>query len=75
MTTLKTRARIFVLVILAAFPALLFTVYSVVERRASTENQARAEAGDVVLKAIAGLLKGKVRGSGIACRYGARNSR
>src|SRR3977135_3062600 len=27
MTTLKTRARIFVLVIFAAFPALLFTVY------------------------------------------------
>src|SRR6267378_3199046 len=43
MTTLKTRARIFLLVILAAFPALLFTVYSAVERRASTENQARAE--------------------------------
>src|SRR5713101_5465101 len=43
MTTLKTRARIFVLVILAAFPALLLTVYSAVERRASTENQARAE--------------------------------
>ncbi len=42
MTTLKTRARIFVLVILAAFPALLFTVYSVVERRASTENQAQS---------------------------------
>ena len=29
--------------ILAAFPALLFTVYSAAERRASTENQARAE--------------------------------
>ena len=43
MTTLKTRARIFVLVILAAFPALLLTVYSAVERRASTGNQARAE--------------------------------
>ena len=43
MTTLKTRARIFVLVILAALPALLLTVYSAVERRASTENQARAE--------------------------------
>jgi diguanylate cyclase (GGDEF)-like protein len=28
------------------------------------------EAGDVVLKAIAALLKGKVRGSDIACRYG-----
>lgn len=43
MTTLKTRARIFVLVILAALPALLFTVYSALERRASAENQARAE--------------------------------
>ena len=43
MTTLKTRARILVLVILAGFPSLLFTVYSAVERRASTENQARAE--------------------------------
>jgi len=30
-------------VILAGFPSLLFTVYSAVERRASTENQARAE--------------------------------
>src|SRR5260221_10197572 len=28
------------------------------------------EAGDIVLKAIAALLKGKVRGSDIACRYG-----
>src|SRR6266853_1499996 len=43
MTTLKTRARIFVLAILAALPALLLTVYSAVERRASTENQACAE--------------------------------
>ena len=42
-STLETRARIFVLVILAAFPALLLTVYSAVERRASTGNQARAE--------------------------------
>src|SRR5260221_11189853 len=43
MTKLKTRARIFVLVILAALPALLLTVYSTIERRASTESQARAE--------------------------------
>src|SRR5260221_11333044 len=43
MTILKTRARIFDLVILAALPALLLTVYSTVERRASTENQACAE--------------------------------
>jgi hypothetical protein len=43
MTTLKTRARIFVLVILAALPARLLTIYSAVERRASTENQACAE--------------------------------
>jgi diguanylate cyclase (GGDEF)-like protein len=28
------------------------------------------EAGDIVLKAIAALLKSKVRGSDIACRYG-----
>ncbi len=28
------------------------------------------EAGDIVLQAIAALLKGKVRGSDIACRYG-----
>ena len=43
MATLKTRARIFVLVILAALPARLLTIYSAVERRASTENQACAE--------------------------------
>src|SRR5258708_13328432 len=43
MTILKTRARMFDLVILAALPALLLTVYSTVERRASTENQACAE--------------------------------
>lgn len=43
MTDLKTRARILVLVILAALPALLFTVYSAIERRASEERQARAE--------------------------------
>src|SRR5713101_7071913 len=43
MTDLKTRARILVLVILAALPALLFTVYSAIARRASEERQARAE--------------------------------
>src|SRR6266446_603701 len=43
MTDLKTRARILVLVILVALPALLFTVYSAIERRASEERQARAE--------------------------------
>ena len=50
MTALKTRARIFVLVILAALPALLLTVYSAGERRASTENQARAELRRLVLQ-------------------------
>src|SRR6266571_3758085 len=39
MTDLKTRARILVLVILAALPALLFTAYSAIERRASEERQ------------------------------------
>jgi diguanylate cyclase (GGDEF)-like protein len=43
MTDLKTRARILVLVVLAALPALLLTVYSAIERRASEERQARAE--------------------------------
>jgi diguanylate cyclase (GGDEF)-like protein len=43
MTNLKTRARILVLVILAALPALGLTVYSAVERRKSEETQARAE--------------------------------
>ena len=38
MTKLKTRARIFVLVILAALPALLLTVYSTIERRAWVRN-------------------------------------
>ncbi len=59
MTTLKTRARIFVLVILAALPALLLTVYSAVERRASTENQARAEA-DMALYAAKGAGRDRV---------------
>ena len=43
MTDLKARARIFILVILAALPALLLTVYSAIERRASAEAQAREE--------------------------------
>jgi diguanylate cyclase (GGDEF)-like protein len=43
MTNLKTRGRILVLVILAALPALILTVYSALERRASEESQARAE--------------------------------
>jgi diguanylate cyclase (GGDEF)-like protein len=43
MTNLKTRARILMLVVLAAMPALMLTVYSALERRASQERQARAE--------------------------------
>jgi diguanylate cyclase (GGDEF)-like protein len=43
MTNLKTRARILVLVVLAALPALVLTVYSAVERRGSEERQARGE--------------------------------
>jgi len=43
MTDLKARARIFILVILAALPALLLTVYRAIERRASAEAQAREE--------------------------------
>ncbi|HKW36460.1 MAG TPA: diguanylate cyclase [Burkholderiales bacterium] len=43
MTNLKTRARILVLVLLAALPALVLTVYSALERRASEESRARAE--------------------------------
>jgi diguanylate cyclase (GGDEF)-like protein len=43
MTNLKTRARILVLVVLAALPALFLTVYSALERRESEESQARAE--------------------------------
>jgi diguanylate cyclase (GGDEF)-like protein len=43
MTNLRTRTRILVLVILAALPALILTVYSAVERRGSEERQARAE--------------------------------
>ncbi len=48
MTKLRTRARIFVLVILAALPALLLTVYSAIERRCSAESQSRAELGRLV---------------------------
>lgn len=43
MKNLRTRARILVLVILAALPALVLTVYSAIERRGSEERQARAE--------------------------------
>jgi diguanylate cyclase (GGDEF)-like protein len=43
MRNLRTRGRILVLVILAALPALLLTVYSAIERRGSEERQARAE--------------------------------
>jgi diguanylate cyclase (GGDEF)-like protein len=42
-TNLKTRGRILLLVVLAALPALVLTVYSAVERRGSEETQARAE--------------------------------
>ncbi len=43
MTDLNARTRIFILVILAALPALLLTVYSTIERRASAETQTREE--------------------------------
>jgi len=43
MTRLKTRARILLLVLMAALPALVFTVYSAIERRETEERQARAE--------------------------------
>jgi len=43
MKSLRTRARILVLVILAALPALILTVYSAIERRGSEARQARAE--------------------------------
>jgi diguanylate cyclase (GGDEF)-like protein len=43
MTRLKTRARILLLVVMAALPALVFTVYSAIERRETEERQARAE--------------------------------
>jgi len=39
----RTRARILLLVILAALPALILTVYSAIERRGSEETRARAE--------------------------------
>src|SRR5262245_45086148 len=48
MTNLRTRARILVLVILAALPALVLTVYSALERRGSEERQARAELSRLV---------------------------
>src|SRR5258706_7527331 len=48
MLVLKTRARILVLVILAALPALILTGYSAIERRGSEERQARAELGRLV---------------------------
>jgi diguanylate cyclase (GGDEF)-like protein len=48
MSSLRTRARILVLVILAALPALILTVYSAIERRGSEERQARAELSRLV---------------------------
>lgn len=43
MTNLRTRTQIILLVILAALPALLLTVYRTVEQRAEAEAQARIE--------------------------------
>ena len=43
MKSLRTRARIMLLVILAALPALILTLYSAIERRESADSQARAE--------------------------------
>ena len=43
MADLNARTRIFILVILAALPALLLTVYSAIERRALAETQSREE--------------------------------
>lgn len=43
MADLNARTRIFILVILAALPALLLTLYSALERRASAETQTREE--------------------------------
>ena len=43
MTALKTRGRVFLLVILAALPALLATAYSAIERRAAAESKAREQ--------------------------------
>src|SRR5262245_19789603 len=48
MKNLKTRARILVLVLLAAAPALVLTAYSAIERRQSEERQARAELARLV---------------------------
>jgi diguanylate cyclase (GGDEF)-like protein len=58
MTDLKTRARIMLLVILAALPALLLTVYSTLERRAAAETQARAEIRRLVK--LAAMQQGQV---------------
>ena len=43
MTKLRTRGRILLLVVLAALPALVLTIYSALDRRDSEERQARAE--------------------------------
>jgi diguanylate cyclase (GGDEF)-like protein len=43
MTNLRTRARIIILVILVALPALLLILFRTVERRAAAETQARSE--------------------------------
>ena len=58
MTDLKARTRIFILVILAALPALLLTVYSAIERRASAETQAREELRRLVK--LAAMQQGQV---------------
>jgi diguanylate cyclase (GGDEF)-like protein len=47
-THLRTRGRILLLVVLAALPALVLTVYSALERRESEANQARAELNRLV---------------------------
>ena len=48
MKNLKTRARILILVTLAALPALLLTIYEAVERRQGAERQARGEISRLV---------------------------
>ena len=48
MTNFKTRARILLLVILAALPALVLTAYSALERRGSEKERARAELNRLV---------------------------
>ena len=47
-TKLRTRGRILLLVVLAALPALVLTIYSALERRGSEERQARAELARLV---------------------------